>query len=169
MVINHRMVMTTKMRKTRMMNPQTPKRGKPRMNSLRTQTMLGWASSTSRRPCMGKPWQRCSATSATSPSMMQMPSWCTLAFIALRTFVLSTKTTGRTLLPSGRNAIRTEMVLSAQWSCRRLSKTVSVVLHGHAATMYDSSGPHHFSTSNGCVHSILKPSMPRWNVRKKAR
>ena len=43
---------------------------------------------------------------------MQLPSWCTLASIALRASVLSTKTTGMTLFPSGRNVIQIKTVLS---------------------------------------------------------
>jgi len=47
---------TRKTKKIRMMNPLTPRWGKLRTNSLRTWTMPGWASSTSRRPRMEKPW-----------------------------------------------------------------------------------------------------------------
>jgi hypothetical protein len=54
-------------------------------------------------------------------------------------------------------------------SCRRLNKTTFVVLRGYAATFFVSGGQHVSLTSTGCVQTTSKPSVPRWNVRKKAR
>jgi len=63
--------MTTRMRKMRLMNPWTPKWGKPTINRMRTWATLGRASSKSYRPHVRNPWQGCSATSVTSPSKLQ--------------------------------------------------------------------------------------------------
>jgi len=102
-------------------------------NSLGTRTMPGRASSTRHRPHMGRPWQRFSTASVTSPSKMQMPLWCTLAFMPLHTSVRSTKTTGRTLFAQwqkrhpNRDGTECAMVLPlpqqdliscAAWACR---------------------------------------------------
>jgi hypothetical protein len=81
----------------------------------------------------------------------------------------SNKTTGRIRLPSGRNATQIKTVLSEQWSYHCLSKTAFVVLRGHVAKLYGSICPPSFLTSTCCTHSTLKPSMPRWSMRKKAR
>jgi hypothetical protein len=67
------------------------------------------------------------------------------------------------------HATQIEMVQSVRWSCRRPSMIIFVVLRGFAATLYGSSGPQDSLTSIGCAHDTSSPSVPRWNVRKKAR